>query len=377
MRIQLLLKVLRRRWRLGFAVWAGSLIAIVLATCLGSWQYSASSAVLVESKVQDSRSGTTAGAWNSHMPTEIEVLRSERVALRAMRSLSGQEQAAWRMLWQQRTGAVGSFDGWVAERLLSRLDVWSNEEASVLTIAYTSADRTRAASLSNAFMQAYIDVSEEVRREAAREYGMYFAETAGQLRANLEAAQGRRARFQMEDGLVSGSESLDTHKMHLSELKSQVVALEAKSADNVASELLARARAALADQRAKVLALTSLRDHQDMLDREVDSAQRALDAALNRYSQISVEGSGARRNVSVLKKATPAVAPSWPNVPLVVGAGGIIGLLLAVFATLLRERADGRLRMAMDAASSLGLRVVALLEDTAPAASRQARIPST
>lgn len=454
MNVQLLLKVLRFRWKLGFGVWTGTLLAIVLATCVGAWQYSASTMVLVEPKAQDG-GAASAAIGTGHIPTEMEVIRSERVALRAIRSLSPVEQTGWRELWEKRTGALGNFEVWLSDRLLSRLEIRPAREANVLTIAYTSGDPGRAARLANAFTQAYLDVSEELRREPAREYSAYFAETAARLRANLEAAQAKRAKFQRDNGLVSSSASLDTEMMHLAELNSQVVVLEATSAaaasrqrqsgsagglgeverdplvsslraelsrqqtrlaelrtrmgdehpvvielrdgtaelqarvqaavrraagtvateDRVAGERLVRARAALSQQRAKVLAITSLRDEQGVLDREVEGAQRAFDLALTRFSQTSMESGGSRRNVSVLKQATSPLLPSWPNVPVVLVGGALVGLVVAVFAMLLRERTDMRLRTA-SAKSSLGLRVVALLEDTATIAPRQARIPA-
>jgi chain length determinant protein EpsF len=87
---------------------------------------------------------------------------------------------------------------------------------------------------------------------------------------------------------------------------------------------------AYADQKIKVLDANRARDELSIFAREVDSAQRAYDALIQRFNQARLEAQANQTDIAVLSAATPPGRPSSPrlvlNIVLALGLGGVIGL---------------------------------------------------
>lgn len=120
-------------------------------------------------------------------------------------------------------------------------------------------------------------------------------------------------------------------------------------------------RSALAAQKSRVLELKKQRDEMSLLTREVENAQRAYDAALQRASQTRLESQANQTNVILLTRAAEPVDPAKPkvllNIILSVFVGGMLGLGFAF----LREMMDRRIREADDLAEVLQTRVLSVL----------------
>ena len=131
-------------------------------------------------------------------------------------------------------------------------------------------------------------------------------------------------------------------------------------------------RSALATQKSRVLELKKQRDEMSLLTREVENAQRAYDAALQRASQTRLESQANQTNVVLLTRATEPVGASKPkvllNIILSVFVGGMLGLGFAF----LREMTDRRIREADDLSDILQTRVLSVLPKQ-QAASRPSR----
>jgi succinoglycan biosynthesis transport protein ExoP len=82
-------------------------------------------------------------------------------------------------------------------------------------------------------------------------------------------------------------------------------------------------RSALATQKSRVLELKKQRDEMSLLTREVENAQRAYDAALQRASQTRLESQANQTNVVLLTRATEPVNASKPKV--------LLNIILSVF----------------------------------------------
>ncbi|NRR31613.1 chain length determinant protein EpsF [Oxalobacteraceae bacterium] len=127
-------------------------------------------------------------------------------------------------------------------------------------------------------------------------------------------------------------------------------------------------RAALAAQKAKVLELNRTRDELNVLQKDVESAQRNFEVLSNRLSQTRIEGQSEQSDVAILN---PAVAPIEPNSPkmvlnaiLSIFLGSIIGLGFG----LLAEMLDRRVRSASDLSDALEIPVLGAIDwSNAPA----------
>ncbi len=125
--------------------------------------------------------------------------------------------------------------------------------------------------------------------------------------------------------------------------------------NNVAQQRLAQLRVAREDQRAKVLKIKASRDEVNVFQRDVENAQRAYDAVVQRANQTSLESQVTQTNVSVVKEATPPPEPSSPKLLLNTALAVFLGTLLATATALLRELMDPRVRSADDI--TVGLKV--------------------
>ena len=114
-------------------------------------------------------------------------------------------------------------------------------------------------------------------------------------------------------------------------------------------------------QKQKVLGLNRLRDDMAVLQKDVEVAQKAMDAVTQRFSQTSIEAQSNQSDIAILN---PAIAPLYPSGPrLIVGfllsiiLGGILGIGLGLVAELL----DRRIRSRDDIAGLLDVPVFAMI----------------
>lgn len=114
-------------------------------------------------------------------------------------------------------------------------------------------------------------------------------------------------------------------------------------------------------QRSRVLKLRASRDQLQVLEREVQSAQRALDLVAQRFTETSLESQTRQSNVSVLTKANVPTTPSRPQPVLNAVIGGILGLFVAVLAALTLESMQKPLRTSDDLLVASGVPVLAVL----------------
>jgi protein tyrosine kinase modulator len=104
----------------------------------------------------------------------------------------------------------------------------------------------------------------------------------------------------------------------------------------------------LAQQRARVVELRDARAQASTLQRDVDTAQRAYEAALQRFLVNKVESGAKMTNVTVLSPAIEPSRPAKPNVKLNIILGVIVGLMLGLGAVFLLEIIDRRVRSSGD-----------------------------
>ncbi|WP_084544602.1 GNVR domain-containing protein [Derxia gummosa] len=117
-------------------------------------------------------------------------------------------------------------------------------------------------------------------------------------------------------------------------------------------------KAALEEQKSRVLHMASLRDEAAVLKRDVENAQRSYDAILNKGSQTNLESQNTQPTVSILQNATPPPSPSSPKVALNIILGVVLGGLLGLGTAVVRELADRRIRCLTDIESINGIHVL-------------------
>ena len=236
-----LMVVTRARWRAALLVLAGAVALAVLLSVLLPRQYRASAAVLVDMRSPDPLMGTVLGSTlvTGYMATQMDVVQSERVVRRAIESLGLAQDPAWKQRWLKDTKGEGQFQDWLTEEVQRKLDLQPTRESGVMSIIFTATEPGTAAAVANAVVKAYIDTTLELRVEPAKRYNDFFDERAEQLRGALELAQAKLSKFLQSNGIAASDERIDVESLRLSELSSQLVALQSMKAESGSREQMA------------------------------------------------------------------------------------------------------------------------------------------
>ena len=214
-------------------------LAVVVGTALAvslllPKQYTAETALVVDAKAADPLMGGMLPAQMipGYMATQVDIISSNRVAQRVVSLLKMDQAPVIRAQWQDETDGEGSIQVWLAELLKKKLDVQPSRESNVITLAYDGADPSFAAAVANAWAQAYIDVSLELKVEPARQYAKWFDGQNATLRTDLEASQKKLSDYQQERGIVATDERLDVETARLAELSTQLSMVQAQKVDS-------------------------------------------------------------------------------------------------------------------------------------------------
>lgn len=234
MSLPLFISILRARWRSMLLVLTLVVAGTVGVNFLLPKQYTSTAAVLLDVKSPDPIAGMVFPGMMSpgYMATQVDVIQSERVATRVIRTLRLNENPVMRQQWQEATKGNGNFDHWLAKLLLRSLDVKPSRESNVIEVTYKSVEPKFATAMANAFVNAYVETTLELRVEPARQYTSFFDERAKKLRDDVEVVQSRLSAFQKEKGIIATDERIDIENSRLAELSSQLVTLQTLSAES-------------------------------------------------------------------------------------------------------------------------------------------------
>jgi chain length determinant protein EpsF len=437
---------LKARWPTA-AITAGLVVLAALALSLALPRYDATATLVVQMNSADPIAGLPAykpaGEVSTYLATQADIIRSEAVALRALRALGLNKHPEWLELWRKASDGQGELEPWLAEQLLRKLDVRPARASNVITVLYTSADPVFSAAVVNAFVDAYLQTTLQLRAAPAGQFKAFFEERAKPIRAALDKARARLSAYEQEHGITVGDDP-DVEVARLAELTSQLVSLQDAAAEaanrrkqalaapadmrevrndpevavltaelvrlesqladlnsefgeqhpaviqargsirdarrrldgamrraaeslvapsKVIEARLAEVRSAIAKQRELVLKRKSQRDAAAALRRDVDNAEKVYSDVLARASQTALESANTTpTSVSVLKTATP---PLWSPGKLIRNllVAALVGMLLGVWAALLAERRDRRLRTVADVIERLRQPLLLVLPD--------------
>jgi chain length determinant protein EpsF len=374
--------------------------------------------------------------------TQVDIINSQRVAMRAVKSLGLESNADAREMWTKDGKGQGTIEQFFSERLQRSLEARPSRESNVISIQFTGAHPVFAASVANAFARAYVETSVELLADPARSSARWFDERVRQLREDLQAAQNKLSSYEQQHHVLATDERVDVETTRLNELNAQLTAIQGQRAESASrgrqardemssspdvlqspviqtlrSEIAradaklrelaaqlgpnhpqfqrskaeldalngklksemeqvassvgtnnsvneqreAEIRAALDAQKKRVLDLRSQRDELAVLQKDLESAQKAYDVATQRLFQTNLESQAQQTNIQLLSEALPPTQKSSPNTRLNLMIASFFGGILSVGAALGREFSDRRLRSADDAVREFGLPVLARL----------------
>ena len=243
MSFQQFLLILRARY---IAALSALLLTVALVTGVSLWlpkQYSANAAVVVDVKSPDPVTGMMLQGMMApgYMATQIDIINSDRTAKSVVKTLKLEGNSSVQEMWLDATKGKGQLIDWLSALLQRNLDVKPSRESNVISINYTATDPNFAATVANAFAQAYIDVNLDLRLAPARQYAAFFAEQTKTARDKLEAAQKALSDYQQANGITSADERLDYETAKLNETSSQLTGVQAQTTDSQSKRQSAKA----------------------------------------------------------------------------------------------------------------------------------------
>ncbi len=234
MTLQQFLLILRARAKVALLTLLATVLTTLIISLVIPKQYTANTAIVVDVKSPDPIAGMVLPGMISpgYMATQVDIITSDRVAQRVVKLLRMDESPVIKEQWLDDTKGKGSLTVWLASLLQKKLDVKPSRESNVINIAYSGTEPAFAAAVANAFAQAYIDVTLDLKVEPARQNAIWFEGQTKLVRDRLEAAQAALSSFQQKTGIVAANERLDFEMAKLNDLSAQLTQVQSQTSDS-------------------------------------------------------------------------------------------------------------------------------------------------
>lgn len=258
MSFQQLLAILRARQK---TLLAAALLGLGIAagfTALSPSQYKADASLMVgygQSATPDM--GVPAQLYGGFVATQMDLITSQAVAVRAVRELGLLDNAQRRAQYAAALAGLGApvrntlaklrrsiagSDGksdssqarevreqvW-AERLRRKVHPSNGQNSSIIKLTTVTADPQVSKEIVNAFAHAYLSTSVALNVAPAKENARWFDDQVDTLKRNLEDAQAELSAYQRENGIVATDERLDTEQAKLMDLSSQLTEVQSQA----------------------------------------------------------------------------------------------------------------------------------------------------
>ena len=400
MNLRQLLRALHARRRVFVVALASVVLAATLASLMMPKSYRATVSLLVDTRDEQSLSDALRPLVlpqerMSYLQTQVDILTSPKVARAVAQELRLAETPGALAALGMRGGRGGRTEELLVE-VLRRNFKAETSQSSVIQASFTCADPRWAAAIANAYAKAYVDTMLELRVAPTRKAAAWFDEQLKGLRANLEDAQAKLAQAklavqakatqhpesipqvadnafvqQLKAELLHGEEKLQelatqygvnhpVYRRQVSEnqtLRSRLQTEMRKLAEGAAAAgVEAGPDDALRAGRAGPQA-----PEEAVLVRNVQSAERAYETAMQRYVVSQVDSRASQTNVEVLNPAVAPLKPYRPNMALNIVLSLFTGVVLGGILAALLEMHDPRVRSPEDLQSASRVPVLAVL----------------
>ncbi len=294
---QQLLAIFRARIGLALAV-----LLITVGVTIGTGlllpkKYTSTASLILDQAKPDPLANSTqwSGPSQAYLATQTDIIRSDRVAIAAVRKLNLANSPLLHKKWLAATQGRGTIETWIAHDLQKTVEVTPARDSNVIAIVVEATDPEFAAQWANALAQSYMDESVRLRADPARHFSSFFESQAENLRNNVELAQAKLTAFQRERGVMITDDRVDSEIARLNDLSSQLTLIQ-----SVAAESGSRQSAALgqhADRLQEVMsnpALSSMRS-------ELTFAEARLQELNARKGESHPELVEAKASIAVLR----------------------------------------------------------------------------
>ena len=393
--------------------------ALVVATILPA-RWDAHAEVLLNALKADPATGQTiAGPQErSYAATQVELIKDYSVAGQVPPKLGWLTDPGFIEAYAHRSKRDDrDFQHWLAQIVIDNTKAGLLESSSIFDIIYTSPDPAQAKAVVTALRQAYLDSDLSFRRSDAMHDADWTADQAQKAGVALAAAKATETEYERQNGIfmadaktdvdtarlramstqgapmmaVTSAAGLPPAAAQLAELDASITEarsrlgpnhpvlqeLEAKRA--ALSSIAAREQSAQSDtsgasaaqaaasqqaiqlQKARVLGESDKLAHLQQLQVDVDTKSDQYNRLLTRVSDLREQASGVGSSLTPLGIATTKSKPSFPNKPLIMVGGVVLGSAIGFLLALLAELLQRRVRGIEDLATSVEVPVLAII----------------
>lgn len=355
----------------------------------------------------------------AYTKTQIELVKDLQVARRVVDDLGWERDPKFQEGYRNRDAAQKDLDfaRWAAEEVMQGADARLIEGSNILEISFGSPSPERAKQVADALRKAYIEMTLQSRREAARRNADWYEAQAEKSKQILFKAEMDKANFERENGILLQDDKIDIDSARLAALASQgqapvfsagagaappsagmlaqveaelsqaskvmgpnhptlkalqarratleqQVAQERSAANAAAGAAISAARATsgmLEAQKAKVMAQRDKVERLRLMQDEIDLRRDQYTKGIARAAQLRQEAEIAETGVVPLANAITPQEPVFPKKGLIIGASFFGGMGLGVFAGLLLELFGRRVRSPDDLHGAVDAPVLAVV----------------
>lgn len=287
-----------------------------------------------------------------------------------------------------RTGPQKQAASWFDEQLKTlrkdfenaqnRLAEYQREKGIIVTDERIDIEIARLTELSTQALRA-ADLTYESQSRSGLASGRSPKENLPEVLGNpvVQSIKGdlMRAEARLAEASTRLGPNHPQYRQHVSEIEGLRAKMNAeigrvvKGVENVTVQSRAREQSltqAVEAQRRKVMEMREAKNAAFVLARDVETAQKAYEAALTRYTVNKVEAGARAPNITVLNEATEPSLPARPKVLLNILLGAIVGIVLGLAAVFLLELLDRRVRSPEDLDGALDAPVIGNLQPWHP-----------
>jgi succinoglycan biosynthesis transport protein ExoP len=361
MNFRLFLAIVKTRFALIFLTLLITVGIAGVLTYLTPKKYLAATYLLFNFK-EDNPFDTTilqAQLVSSYLETQLDIIRSQNVALKVVDQLEFADKPGWRQAYAQADAKAVPIRDWIAAQLITNLLVEPLPNSShVVSVSYEAGTGADAAKIANTFAQAFITTTLELTLEPARRNAAWFDDQLKILKKRVEAAQAKVTDFQVAKGIVALDEKLAAENQRLDDISKKLIDAQINT-DEVRSRQLgenhpdyisamqrqAALTQSLGAQRHLVLQLKGQRDQLNQLASEADAEQQNYTATIQNYNKQSFQSQFNQTNIAVLSPAVQPQDPASPNILLNMISATVLGIILGIGAALGAEMINPQVRL--------------------------------
>lgn len=395
-------------------------VAAVIMVQVVKPRYEAQSRVMLDVIKPDPVTGQVMATafLRAYTKTQIELVKDLQVSSRVVTDLKLANDPYYQGLYRDRGRGQRDldFDRWAAELIAEGANAKLIDASNILEISYGTSSPARARTTADGLRKAYIDITLESRREAARRNAEWYEAQAEKSKAVLMGAERAKSEFERANGILLQDDKVDIDSARLAALASQggapvfapaaaappsapmlaaveaelgeaskvlgpnhptlqslrarkaaletQVAQERASANNSAGAAVSAARATsgmLEAQRAKVMGQREQVERLRLMQDEIDLRRDQYNKGVARAAQLRQEAEIAEAGVVPLAAAVTPQEPEFPKKGIIVPAALLGGGGLGIVIGLVLELIGRRVRSADDLAGVIKAPVLAVV----------------